>query len=73
MAVFVILFVLSEVVRLVGIAFENKEQKPKPQQTGNSFSDLAYFKQRDQRDLIIITAIMKNKGHEAPLNIERIN
>ncbi len=69
---FLILLVLAEVIRLMGLVFSKSTQQSPTSTTGRTFSDLDYFKKREQRDLAIVTTIMKEVGCEGTLNIKRL-
>ncbi len=71
-AVFLILLILSEVIRLIGVAFGESVPQPQTISTGSSFADLDYFKKREQRDVAIITTIMKKMGCTGSLKVKRI-
>ena len=70
-AVFLILLILSEVIRLIGVAFGESVPQPQTISTGSSFADLDYFKKREQ-DVAIITTIMKKMGCTGSLKVKRI-
>lgn len=71
LGVFLILFLLSELVGLLS-KFLSREE-PESTMVNPSFAELPYFKQRDQIDLVIIAAIMKKRGHLGALSIKRVN
>ncbi|NMB39559.1 MAG: OadG family protein [Firmicutes bacterium] len=72
LAVFLILLVLSEVIRIMGLVLSKSTQQSQMSTTGMAFSDLDYFKKREQRDLAVVAAVMKEIGCEGTLNIKRL-
>lgn len=68
--VFLILLLLSELIRLISKFLPKKQVESS---VNPDFAELPYFKERDQSDLAIISALMKVKGHQGKLSIKRVN
>lgn len=57
---------------MMGLVFSKSTQQSQMSTTGMAFSDLDYFKKREQRDLAVVAAVMKELGCEGTLNIKRL-
>lgn len=65
-----ILLILSLIIELIGKALPKNEEESRI--VTPVFTDLPYFKQREQTDLVIIAALMKKLGHQGKLSVKRL-